>query len=175
MTWRFDGSSAPRASRRNDPEIWCVLQGVEVVNDTFAQDTIDLFVTLDTAQNTTNLFVTLNTPSIYINQGLGTIEDWFIQIQYPGKSPTFYPIPSIISCLFERVQTWISISVPDTSPSYLLFQTLLPLFWTPICMIWMELTRTDDVFNRIAMVLFLCRNRSSQIDLKNYGEYFWNI
>ena len=28
----------------------------------------------------------------------------------------------------------------DTSPSYLLFQTLFPLFWTLTCMIWMELT-----------------------------------
>ena len=42
----------------------------------------------------------------------------------------------------------------DTSPSYLLFQTLLPLFWTLTCMIWMELTRTASVFSRIAMVLF---------------------
>ena len=42
----------------------------------------------------------------------------------------------------------------DMSPSYLLFQTLLPLFWTLTCMIWMELTRTDVVFSRIAMVLF---------------------
>ena len=40
------------------------------------------------------------------------------------------------------------------SPSYLLFQTLLPLFWTLTCMIWMELTRTDAVFSRIAMMLF---------------------
>ena len=30
----------------------------------------------------------------------------------------------------------------------------------------MELTRTDAVFSRIAMVLFLCRNKSSQNDLK---------
>ena len=30
----------------------------------------------------------------------------------------------------------------------------------------MELTLTDDVFSRIAMVLFLCRNKSSQNDLK---------
>ena len=37
---------------------------------------------------------------------------------------------------------------------YLLFQTLLPLFWTLTCMIWMELTRTDAVFSRIAMMLF---------------------
>ena len=40
----------------------------------------------------------------------------------------------------------------DTSPSYLLFRTLLPLFWTLICMIWMELTRTNAIFSRIAMV-----------------------
>ena len=63
----------------------------------------------------------------------------------------------------------------DTSPSYLLFQTLLPLFWTLTCMIWMELTRTDAVFSRIAMVLFLCRNKSSRNDLKINGDYFWNI
>ena len=60
----------------------------------------------------------------------------------------------------------------DTSPSYLLFQTLLPLFWTLTCMIWMELTRTDSIFSRIAMVLFLCRNKSSRNDLKINGEYF---
>ena len=42
----------------------------------------------------------------------------------------------------------------DMSPSYLLFQTLLPLFWTLTCMICMELTQTDAVFSRIAMMLF---------------------
>ena len=42
----------------------------------------------------------------------------------------------------------------DTSPLYLLFQTLLPLFWTLTCMIWMELTRNDTVYSRIAMILF---------------------
>ena len=42
----------------------------------------------------------------------------------------------------------------DTSPSYLLFKTIFPLFWTLTCMIWMELTRTDAVFSRIAIVLF---------------------
>ena len=62
----------------------------------------------------------------------------------------------------------------DTSPSYLLFQTLLPLFWTLTCMIWMELTRTDAVFSRIAMVLSLCRNKSSRNDLKLHGDYFGN-
>ena len=63
----------------------------------------------------------------------------------------------------------------DTSPSYLLFQTLLPLFWTLTCMIWMELTRTDVVFSRITMVLFMCRNKSSRNDLKLHGTYFWKI
>ena len=42
----------------------------------------------------------------------------------------------------------------DTSPTYLLFQTLLPLFWTLPCMIRMKLTRTDAVFSRTAMMLF---------------------
>jgi len=63
----------------------------------------------------------------------------------------------------------------DTSPSYLLFQTLLPLFWTLICMIWMELTRTNAVFSRIAMVLFLRRNKSSRNDLEIYEDFLWNI
>ena len=63
----------------------------------------------------------------------------------------------------------------DTSPTYLLFQTLLPLFWTLTCMIWMELTRTDGVFSRIAMVLFLCRNKSSRNDLKIHGDMFRNL
>ena len=61
----------------------------------------------------------------------------------------------------------------DTSPLYLLFQTLLPLFWTLTCMIWMELTRTDAVFSRIAMVLFMCRNKSSWNDLKLHGMSIW--
>ena len=63
----------------------------------------------------------------------------------------------------------------DTSPSYLLFQTLLPLFWTLICMIWMELTWTDAVLSRIALVLFLCRNQSSPNIVKIYGGQFWKI
>ena len=36
----------------------------------------------------------------------------------------------------------------------------------------MELTRTNAVFSRIAMVLFLCKNKSSRNDLKLHGEYF---
>ena len=39
----------------------------------------------------------------------------------------------------------------------------------------MELTRTDVVFSRIAMVLFLCRNKSSQNDLKLHGDTFQKI
>ena len=63
----------------------------------------------------------------------------------------------------------------DTSLSYLLLQTLLPLFWTLTCMIWMVLTRTNAVFSRIAMVLSLCRNKSSRNDLKLHGDYFLEI
>ena len=39
----------------------------------------------------------------------------------------------------------------------------------------MELTRTNAVFSRIAMVLFMCRNKSSRNDLKLHGTYFWKI
>ena len=39
----------------------------------------------------------------------------------------------------------------------------------------MELTRTDAVFSRIAMVLFMCRSKSSRNDLKLHGTYFWKI
>ena len=42
-------------------------------------------------------------------------------------------------------------------------------------MIWMELTRTDVVFNRLSMVLFMCRNISSRNDLKLHGTSFWKI
>ena len=38
----------------------------------------------------------------------------------------------------------------------------------------MELIRTDVGFSRIAMVLFMCRNKSSRNDLKLYGDYFRN-
>ena len=38
----------------------------------------------------------------------------------------------------------------------------------------MELTRTDAVFSRIAMVLFLCRNESYRNILKIYRDFFWN-
>ena len=39
----------------------------------------------------------------------------------------------------------------------------------------MELTRTDAVFSRIAMVLSLCRNKSSRNDLKLHGTSIWKI
>ena len=38
----------------------------------------------------------------------------------------------------------------------------------------MELTRTDAVFSRIAMVLFMCRNKSSRNDLKLQEHLFGN-
>ena len=39
----------------------------------------------------------------------------------------------------------------------------------------MELTRTDAVFSRLSMVLFMCRNKRSRNDLKLHGTYFWKI
>src|SRR3954467_14065720 len=44
----------------------------------------------------------------------------------------------------------------DTSQMYLLFQTLLLLFWTHSCMIWTKLTRTDAIFSRAASAVLLC-------------------
>src|SRR3954470_3666228 len=46
--------------------------------------------------------------------------------------------------------------VSDTSQTYLVFQTLLLLFWLHSCMIWTKLTRTDVVFNRATSVVFFC-------------------
>ena len=37
----------------------------------------------------------------------------------------------------------------------------------------MKLTRTNVVFSRTAMMLFLCRNKSSRNDLKIHGDNFW--
>src|SRR3954467_14574245 len=44
----------------------------------------------------------------------------------------------------------------DTSQTYLLFQTLLLLFWLHSCIIWTKLTRTDAVFSRATSVVFFC-------------------
>src|SRR3954464_10461216 len=44
----------------------------------------------------------------------------------------------------------------DTSQTYLLFQTLLLLFWLHSCMIWTKLTRTDVVFSRAASAVLYC-------------------
>ena len=39
----------------------------------------------------------------------------------------------------------------------------------------MELTRTDAVFSRITMVLFMCRSKRSRNDLKLHGATFQKI
>ena len=39
----------------------------------------------------------------------------------------------------------------------------------------MELTRTDTVFSRITMVLFMCRSKRSRNDLKLHGATFQKI
>ena len=68
----------------------------------------------------------------------------------------------------------------DTSPSYLLFQTLLPLFWTLTCMIWMKLTQTDVVFSKTAMMLFYVQKtkvlgmtwNSTELIFGKYSKYW---
>src|SRR3954466_13306188 len=42
------------------------------------------------------------------------------------------------------------------SQTYLLFQTLLLLFWLHPCMIWTKLTWTDAVFSRATSAVFFC-------------------
>ena len=42
------------------------------------------------------------------------------------------------------------------SRTYLLFQTLLLLFWPHSCMIWTKLTRTDVVFSRATSAVLFC-------------------
>src|SRR4051812_34024094 len=42
------------------------------------------------------------------------------------------------------------------SQTYLLFQTLLLLFWLHSCMIWTKLTRTDAVFSRATSAVLYC-------------------
>src|SRR3954462_9705121 len=46
--------------------------------------------------------------------------------------------------------------IADTSQTYILFQTLLLLFWLHPCIIWTKLTRTDAVFSRATSVVFFC-------------------
>ena len=70
---------------------------------------------------------------------------------------------------------WVMLGGVDMSPTYQLFQTLLLWFWPLICMIWMKLTRTDTVFSRTTLVLFLCRNKSSRNWMKLFVNYFWEL
>src|ERR1043165_2215195 len=60
----------------------------------------------------------------------------------------------IISLLISFLKTT---TIPtNTSQTYLLFQTLLLLFWLHSCMIWTKLTRTDAVFSRAASAVLYC-------------------
>ena len=49
-----------------------------------------------------------------------------------------------------------SARTPDTSQTYLLFQTLLLLFCPHSCMIWTKLTRNDAVFSRASSDVLYC-------------------
>src|ERR1043165_2376162 len=60
----------------------------------------------------------------------------------------------IISLLISFLKTT---TIPtNTSQTYLLFQTLLLLFWLHSCMIWTKLTRTDVVFSRATSAVLYC-------------------
>ena len=58
----------------------------------------------------------------------------------------------------------------DTSQTYLLFQTLLILFWPHSCMIWTKLTRTDAVFSRAACMVYLCAGKRIFRYLRKFQE-----
>src|ERR1043165_9375608 len=68
--------------------------------------------------------------------------------------------------------------LPDMSQTYLLFQTLLLLFWRHSCMIWTKLTRTDAVFSRATSAVFFCAGfwifryagKIPKIYIKNQGS-----
>jgi hypothetical protein len=67
---------------------------------------------------------------------------------------------------------------------YFLFSNIIELkntdtsqtwFWPLICMIWMKLTRTDAVFSKTTILLFLCRNKSARNWTGIFGQLFQNI
>lgn len=63
----------------------------------------------------------------------------------------------------------------DTSSIYLFFQTLLILFYPIIYMIQMKLIWIDVVFSSIVIVLFYCKNKSSQNQPEIFDIFLWNI
>ena len=64
----------------------------------------------------------------------------------------------------------------DTSQTYLLFQTLLLLFWLHSCTIWTKLTRTDAVFSKAVVAVFVFqvfrRIKVPKKFQKNYIKFF---
>ena len=56
--------------------------------------------------------------------------------------------------------------------NFLCIHAMFIIFLHDFGMIWLELTRTDAVFSRTTMVLFLCRNKSSRNALKINGDLF---
>src|ERR1041385_3243589 len=58
----------------------------------------------------------------------------------------------------------------DTSQTYLLFQTLLLLFFPHSCTIWTKLTRTNDVFSRAVYMVLLCAGKWIFRRLRKFQE-----
>src|SRR3954471_9606289 len=70
-----------------------------------------------------------------------------LKLDFGGHEPT----------IMNNAPSWsYNLLLGDTSQTYLLFQTLLLLFWLHSCIIWTKLTRTDVVFSRAISVVFFC-------------------
>src|ERR1044072_5478514 len=72
-------------------------------------------------------------------------------------------------------QAIVKLGGVDTSQTYLLFQTLLLLFWLHSCMIWTKLTRTDTVFSSAILLCasFWILRYAGKIQKKNqhFGRF----
>ena len=73
------------------------------------------------------------------------------------KSFSFFLSVCQLNCL--RTSKGLNLGEGYTSPSYLLFQTLLPLFSTLTCIIWMELTGLTMFSAELPWCCFMCRKQ----------------
>src|SRR3954468_17510044 len=71
----------------------------------------------------------------------------------------FYLSHSVCCTELLEVKQYAKLGGVDTSQTYLLFQTLLPLFCPHSCMIWTKLTRTNVVFSKAACMVLLCAGK----------------
>jgi hypothetical protein len=88
---------------------------------------------------------------------------WLLhELSYPCNAHLSIPMPTVFN---PTVYYWYRWYVQNVSTFPNTFAVVSPL----ICVFWIQLTRTNDVFSRIALVLFLCRNPTFR---KNPGKYY---